>query len=833
MAAFYTNVSRQSNNLLVRGVDENGHRFTRKVKYKPYLFIPQQGPVEGEYRTIEGKPVGKMDFDSMSEAREFLKQYDDVSGMEIYGLTDFTYLYINDRYRKQISYDPALIISVGIDIEVSSEGGFPDIASADKEVTAITLSHKGHKYVYGLPPGTCLDYVPHGPNITYYSCKTEQELLFKFLQKWEQLNPDVVTGWNIEFFDIPYLVNRITRVCTPEDAKRLSPWKMLREYDVEMRGKKQQAYTPVGVNVLDYINLYKKFTYTQQESYRLDHIAFIELGERKLDFSEYSNLEELYKQNYQKFIEYNIKDVELIDRLEDKMKLIELVYAMAFDAKVNFEDTLGSVKQWDVIIHNELMKTKTVIPHFKKHKGDYTIVGGYVKEPRTGLSKWVISLDLNSLYPHLIMQYNISPEKFVHWDTEFPSIDELLTGKCPAPRDYSYAANGTAYLRDGPGFLPALMYKMYIDRTVYQKELKELKKQYNETKDESLLKRIAALDNLQKAKKIQLNSAYGALGNEWFRWFDPKFAEAITMSGQLSIRWIEKKLNQYLNKIMQTTLVDYCIASDTDSVYLTLDALVNKVMPDQKDEVKIVKFIDQLTKEKLEPYIDKCYEELREYMNAMEQKMKMKREAIANKAIWKAKKMYILNVWDLEGVLYDKPKLKMMGIEAVKSSTPAACRTNLKKSFEIIMNETEEDLHKFIAEFRETFKTLPFDEVAFPRGVKNIEKWETKTGFASGTPIQVKAALAYNSILDKKKLAGKYEKIMSGSKIKFAYMKMPNPYQTAVLGCSSAMPPEFGLEKYIDYDTQFDKSYIEPLKSVISTIGWNTEKVATLEDFFA
>jgi DNA polymerase elongation subunit (family B) len=351
--------------------------------------------------------------------------------------------------------------------------------------------------------------------------------------------------------------------------------------------------------------------------------------------------------------------------------------------------------------------------------------------------------------------------------------------------------------------------------------------------EENNKKEISSLDNKQKALKIKLNSAYGAIGNRWYRWFDVDLAEAITMSGQLSIRWIEKKLNQYLNKVMSTTNIDYCIASDTDSIYLTLDALVAQVMPDQKDEVKIVKFIDRVTKEKLEPYIDKCYEELREYMNAMEQKMRMKREAIANKAIWKAKKMYILNVWDLEGVLYDKPKLKMMGIEAVKSSTPSACRSNLKKSFEIIMNETEEDLHKFIAEFRETFKTLPFDEVAFPRGVKNIEKWETKTGFASGTPIQVKAALAYNAILDKKNLAGKYEKITSGSKIKFAYMKMPNPFQTAVLGCSSAMPPEFGLEKYIDYDTQFNKSYIEPLKSVISTIGWNTEKIATLEDFFA
>jgi DNA polymerase elongation subunit (family B) len=475
MGSFYTNVSRQSNNLLVRGVDENGHRFSRKVKYKPYLFTPQQGPVEGEYRTIEGKPVGKMEFNSMSEAREFLKQYDDVSGMDIYGLTDFTYLYINDHYRKQISYDPALIISVGIDIEVSSEGGFPDIASADKEVTAITLSHKGHKYVYGLPPSSCADYTPHGPNITYHSCKTEQELLFKFIQKWEQLNPDCVTGWNIEFFDIPYLVNRITKVCTPEDAKRLSPWKTLREYEVEVRGRKNQAFTPVGVNVLDYINLYKKFTYTQQESYRLDHIAYVELGERKLDFSEYSNLEQLYKENYQKFIEYNIKDVELIDRLEDKMKLIELVYAMAFDAKINFEDTLGSVKQWDVIVHNFLLERKIVIPQFKEKQVNRELVGGYVKEPKTGLSKWVVSLDLTSLYPHLIMGYNMSPDTYIGKETEFPSVDELISGKFPSPRDYSYAANGTFYKKNVEGFLPALMKYNFNIRAETNKILKEKK----------------------------------------------------------------------------------------------------------------------------------------------------------------------------------------------------------------------------------------------------------------------------------------------------------------------------------------------------------------------
>ncbi len=475
MGSFYTNVSRRSNDLLVRGFDGNGNRFSRKVRYQPYLFIPSQ--IKEVYQTIDGRSVAKIEFDSMSEAREFLTNYDDVAGMEIYGSTDFVYTYINDRYRSQIAYDVSLIRTVYIDIEVSSKDGFPDIATADKMVTAITVGWRGRKHVFGLGA-----YTPHKEGIIYYQCKDEETLLAKFISYWEEISPDCVTGWNIEFFDIPYLVHRIRKVFDDEQAKRLSPWKLLREYEVEIKGKMNKAYTPIGINVLDYINLYKKFTYSQQESYSLNHIAFVELQQKKVDYSEYGSLQDLYEQNHQLFIEYNIQDVELVERLEDKMKLIELVFAMAYDAKVNLEDTLGSVKQWDVIIHNYLLSQNIVIPQFKK-KPTSEIVGGYVKEPVIGMSHWVVSMDFKSLYPHLIMTYNISPETLMGKINNFHSVDELLNGDFqPEDLSYSYAANGTYYSKEKQGFLPYLMQKMYRERAAAQKELQILKKEEAEIK---------------------------------------------------------------------------------------------------------------------------------------------------------------------------------------------------------------------------------------------------------------------------------------------------------------------------------------------------------------
>jgi len=820
---FYTNVYQQRDSIYVRGY-ENGKPFKKVEKYKPYMFVPANGK-ETKYKTIHGEPVSRIDFDGIMDAKEFVKTYKDVGGFTVYGLDKFLYTYIYDNYRGEIEYDPTQMSIVSLDIEVAVDQGFPDIDTARNAITAITIAKNGQKVVFG-----CGDYREHKHPIKYYKCADEVALIRSFLAIWNEWAPDIMTGWNIEFFDIPYLVNRIKAVLGDDEAKRMSPWGIIYDYEVEMRGKKQKSYNLIGISALDYLAMYRKFTYTAQESYRLDHIANIELGERKMDYSEFDGLQDMYVKDFQKYIEYNIRDVELIEKLEQKLGFIEQVLALAYDAKTNYDETLASVRQWDVIIHNFLLDRNIVVsPIQETHCSD--LVGAYVKEPKIGLSKWVVSFDLNSLYPHLIMQYNIGPDTYVGKKT-IPKIDILLDGVFAYQDDkLSYAANGCTYTKEKQSFLGEIMERMYNDRTVYKKKMIEAKKQYELTPTHQLRNDVARYNNLQMAKKIQLNSAYGALGNQYFRWYDIKHAEAITMSGQLSIRWIERKMNEYMNKLLKTNHVDYVIASDTDSIYLDMSGVVSS--GDVMEGKKTVEILDKFIEAKVQPYIDKSFQELADMMNAYDQKMIMKREAIANKGIWKAKKMYILNVWNNEGVQYEKPKLKMMGIEAVRSSTPGVCRGKIKEALEIIMNEDEGNLQSFVEEFRTEFLALPFDDVAFPRGVKGLKKYHDDNQICKlGTPIQVRGALIFNHFIKKKKLT-KVQPIGEGDKIKFAYLKEPNPLNSTVIATSGALPPEFGLDEYIDKEKQFTKTFLDPITAIVDCIGWKAEKTASLEDWFS
>ena len=354
-------------------------------------------------------------------------------------------------------------------------------------------------------------------------------------------------------------------------------------------------------------------------------------------------------------------------------------------------------------------------------------------------------------------------------------------------------------------------------------------------KKEQLEKDIAKYSNMQLAKKVQLNSAYGAIGNQYFRFYDIRQALAITKSGQLSIKWIEARINEYLNKLLKTENEDYVIASDTDSLYITFDKLIEKFKPKNP-----IDFLDKVATDKIEPFIDKAYQELSDIMNAYSQKMFMKRETICDKGIWTAKKRYMLNVYDNEGVRYQKPKLKMMGIEAIKSSTPQVCRDAIKKAINIIMSKDEITLQSYIVEFKEKFFSMPFEDVAFPRGVSELNKYDSTVGtvikkfeILKGTPLHIRGALVYNNCIREKKLSKKYQTIKSGEKIKYCYMKEPNPFRQNVLSVLNVLPQEFGMSDYIDYETQFSKSFLEPLKLILDKINWTTEKKATLEDFFS
>jgi len=775
---FYTNVQLVGNNFLVRGY-ENGKHFMVRESFAPTLFVSSKKNTK--YKTLTGESVEPINPGSVRDCREFFKRYDGVQNFDIYGNDRYIYQYISEMYPEpEVKFDISKIKLTTLDIEVKSENGFPDVESSAEEILLISIQDYTTKQIRTWGQGP---FNNKQDNVIYKSFNSEYELLNAFINWWmiEENTPEVITGWNIELYDIPYLSRRLERVLGSKLMKRLSPWGLVTEDEIYIAGRKNIAYDVGGITQLDYLNLYKKFTYKAQESYRLDYIASVELGQKKLDHSEFDTFKDFYTQGWQKFVEYNIIDVELVDRLEDKMKLIELAITMAYDAKANYVDVFSQVRMWDTIIYNYLKKRNIVIPPKNRSQKNEKYAGAYVKEPIPGKYDWVVSFDLNSLYPHLIMQYNISPETLIDQRHPSATVDKILAEDVNFElyKDSAVCANGAMYRKDVRGFLPELMEKIYKDRTIYKKKMLEAKQQYEKTKTKTLEKEISRCNNIQMARKIQLNSAYGAIGNQYFRYYKLANAEAITLSGQVSIRWIENKMNAYLNKILKTEDTDYVIASDTDSIYLNLGPLVDVVYKDrEKDAESIVSFIDKICEEKFEPFIDTSYKELANYVNAYDQMMFMKRENIAERGIWTAKKRYILNVWDSEGVRYEEPNLKMMGIEAVKSSTPAPCRTMIKNGLKIMMNGTEEEVIDYIDECRTKFKTLPPEEIAFPRTVSNVKKYHSRTDiYCKGTPIHARGALLFNFYIKKNKLDKKYSLIGNGEKIKFIYLKKPNIIQ--------------------------------------------------------
>lgn len=828
---FYTNVTRRGNNILVRGF-RDGVPYKEKVPYKPYVFIPSKEGTS-EFHSLDGVPLEKKVFESLNDRSSFMERYDDVGSMEIYQHhTNVVYSYIYDTF-KNIEYDPSLIRVLNIDIEVDSSVKI-DVESANQPIITTTIKCGNVIYAFGMG-----EYTPKQSNITYKKCRNERDLLAQILKVWIELDPDVITGWYVNGFDIPYLFRRMKVVLGEEYARRLSPWGKIYEKSFKKFGKDQSEVIIEGVTILDYIDLYKKFTYSQQESYKLDYICMVELGEQKVDYSEYGTLDALYKNNFELFMDYNIKDVLLVDRLDQKMKLIELAYAIAYMIQINYEDVFTSVRLWEVKCNNYLMD-RNIVPPLRKASKEQVLVGAYVKEPKLGMSKWVASFDLTSLYPSLIMMYNMSPETFIDRLSGGHDIQDILNGSLSeyhdsiVSNDHAITANLCLFDKTKRGFLPILMENMFNDRVKYKNLMIASKKDFERTKDKSFELSVAMYNNFQMALKIALNSLYGALANKYFLYHDHNIAESITMSGQLSIQWAEKAINEILNKLAKTEGVDYVIASDTDSLYISLEAIVERVYPNytKNDTKKIIKFLEKVCREKLQKVIDDAYAKLHDYMNAYEQKMHMKLECIGDKAIWQRKKRYILNVYHQEGVDYDEPVLKIMGLEAVRSSTPYVCREKMKETIKVIINEDEEATQSFIKKFRDEFNTMSFEDVASPTGVDGVEKYNDNGVPRKGSPIHVRASIVYNNAIKKMGLTNKYDEIVDQDKIKFSYLIEPNPFKSNVIACRDVMPKEFEIDQYIDYDKQFETTFLKPITSILSVIGWNAEETSTLESFF-
>ncbi len=830
---WYTNVKQLGNRIYVRGYD-NGEHFKDIVDFKPTFYVKTDKKTN--YNTLDGNYVKPIYPGTIKDSKNFVSHYKQVDGFDIYGNEAFVYQYISDNYpEEQIEYDISKIKIVAIDIECGSESGFPDPKTCDEEILLITIQDYTTKKIltWGTRKFNC-----QLQDHKYFYCNDESSLIYSFLDYWQTNTPEIVTGWNCLYYDFPYIIGRMHRLIGEKETKKLSPYNWISDRQVEVRkGEYQTVYDIFGVSIVDYFDLYKKYSFKKPENFRLDTIAYNELGQNKLDHSEYETFKDFYDKDWDTFVKYNVIDTELVNKLEDKLHMIELAIMLAFDSKTNFEDVFYQVRMWDTIIYNYLRRKNIVIPlkEAAKEKSD-KFVGAFVKEPVPGSYDYVVSMDLTSLYPHIMMGLNISPDTLIQQRFNGISVDSVLdkTVKIPEEFEYSVCPNGSMYRKDRMGFLPELLDKMFQKRKFYKDKMKELKKEYEQTHSSAIKKQISMYSVKEQSIKVCLNSCYGATGNPYFRFYDLRNAEAVTYTGQLAIRWIEMKFNEYLNKILKTDGIDYVVYCDTDSAFLNMKPLVDLIFKNKTPEkVEVIDFLDSIFSTKIQDYVDSSYRELAVTLNAYAHKLHMKREKITDRAVFISKKRYIANVWDNEGVRYSEPELAMTGVEAIRSSTPAFCRDRIKRAIKLIMTSNEDEMIKFISETKEDFFKLTPEEVSFPKSINELTKFKSNlTMYVKGTPIHVRGAILYNHYIKEKKLGRKYSMIKNGEKIKYCYLKLPNPMQENVISFIQRLPTEFDIQKYVDYEMQFEKTFLNPLKLILDIIGWQTEKKITLDSFF-
>jgi DNA polymerase elongation subunit (family B) len=829
---------------------DNNYTIKRITKYSWELYLPDK---DGKYKSIHGESLKQNIYPSIKSAKDVINDLDQYN-ITLYGSKSFDYQYIRNEFLKK-SVDPISpnnLYIANIDIETGrDEKGYSSPGEARCPVTAITLQDITNDiyYVFGWKPD---NYKSKQKNVYYLHSSTEKKMLMKFVKFFSHRYPDIVTGWNCDVYDIPYIINRISRIMGEtgdQIVQQLSPFgRIYNNTNRDTFGNEIDTYNIIGISILDYLDLFKKFTYITPENYKLNTVAQLILGEEKVDYSEYGNLQNLFDTNYELFIDYNIKDVNLVARIDQKLKLFDLILSVAYKAGINYNDVFSPVKTWDVLIYNAIMDQGMVPPIKMPESIDSAYIGAYVKEPIPKRYKWIVSCDLNSLYPHLQMGINISPEKKLN-DTEIPSelweirkqlndpitgIEKLLNEEIDTEvlKQYNVtlSPNGQFYRRDSDGFIPVILEGLYSERKAVKGSMLDDKKKMEADSSIDLTNQIAAKNTLQMALKILMNSEYGALANKYFRYFDIDNAEAVTSSGQLAILWVAKHLNIFLNKLLRTTDEDYVIAIDTDSVYLNLERLVKKFIGNAPKE-KIVDLLDNWAKDILEPEIDRIYTMLAKYINAHKQKMVMKREVIADNGFWTGKKRYALNVYDSEGVRFAEPKVKIMGLECVRSSVPEFARNKIKNVITMILRNTEEETQKFIQDTEEEFYKQTPETISFPRGTNNIEKWMQGDLIKKGCPIHVRGSIVYNQYLSS--LNSVDERIQSGDKIKFCYLRQPNLFRSAVISYPPIINEEIyeEIKEMIDYEKQWEGTFHKPIQAMMNIVGWNAQKIIKIEDF--
>ena len=830
---FYTACALKGNKILVRGY-RNGVRFTDTVAFKPSLYIKTDK--DSKYRSLNGVKVKRMIFDTLYDCRQFLDQYRDLDDCPIYGNTDFLTQYLMETYEAEVEYDLSKIKVAYLDLECESEDGFPDLDNPNEKINLMSIRVDGATYVITSKPVDL-------PNCKVILTSSEKELIKKTFEVLAKEDVDIISGWNIKLFDMPYIIGRAKLFFDEKEIQEWLPFGLMKMRETDIGGKVYKIYEFPGYTILDYMDLYKKFSGTSQESYALNFIAKAELDAQKLDYSEYGSLREFYRNDFQKFAEYNVQDAVLVEQLDNKLRLIDLAVSIAYEAKITFDTVFFATRIWETICCDYLFKQSIIPPLKRSYAKDDQFVGAYVKDVTPGLYKNIVSFDATSLYPSIIMQWNISPETCENSDSSLNADDFLKNKRTSIPdiiedaesRSCCLACNGSMFTRNVKGFIPVLIEKTFNQRKEAKSKMIDLEREYEASKNQDLLPRIAALKIRQSVKKILANSLYGCLGNPAFVYSAPHLATAVTVTGQVIIRKAENCMNEYIQRITKTNS-DYVIAVDTDSVYLNLDPIVEQISKKTKI-ADITEFINQVCEQKIQPEFKKEMELLAYTIGCPENKIFFKREAIASAGMFIAKKRYALLMQDLEGVRFADPKLKIMGLETARSSTPAVVRSKLKDCIRIILTKTPEELRDYVDEFYDAFMIMPIEDVAAPRGVKGINKYKDNSNiYKTGTPIATKAALLHNAYTKKLNIDKEVQSIKENDKMKFVFVKVPNPYgmggKDAVMGFINKPPKQFQLEKYIDRKKQFEKTFQEPLDNILQAINWSISKQATLDSFF-
>ena len=737
------------------------------------------------------------------------------------------------------------------DIEVEVTDGFPDPLKAPNKITSIAFNDPLTKqyYCYVLDPKK---QVGEFKDDIVVSFDDEYDLLNAFFRKYLEIQPTILTGWNVEFFDVTYLYNRAQQVLGSDIASSLSPINIVQWSDF------QDRYKIAGVSVLDYLTLYKKYTFSERSSYRLDAIAELEVGEKKVAYE--GTLNDLYENDLTTFVEYNLQDVKLIQRIDDKLDFIEIARGLAHLGHCPYEDVFMSSRYLEGAILVYLKKQNIIAPNKnynrKKLNGE-KFEGAFVQEPIKGKHDWVYDLDITSMYPSCIMSLNISPEtklgKIEGWNPEefirkdnkktysFMKGNKLLNRFTETElknmldnEDISIATNGVIYRKDKTGLLPALLKKWFNERVEYRKLSKKFHEQGDKEKSDYF-------DRRQHLQKIVLNSLYGVLGLPAFRFYDLDNAEATTLTGQSLIKFTKKIANNYYNKELNDT-ENRCIYIDTDSVFYSALPLVKKRFPDLdiKNEDTMSKAILEIASE-VQDYLNKSYDFFaKRFCNLDDHRFDIKQEVIAKSGLFVTKKRYGMKIINDNGKKVDKMLIK--GLDVVRASFPLAMKEMLSKVLEdILMNVPKEQLDKYIINFRNSMKLMDFNKIAIPISVKRISKYTLKdsglfSSYTMGTPVHVKSSIFYNDFLTYKNISKRFTPISNGEKIKWVYLK-ENPLNLPTMAYKGHEDPPEVLEfirQFINVEKIYNQVLHKKIMMLYEALGWDepTDATKTLERFF-